>query len=207
MGELMGNEGHITVWSADRDEYLATRFNAGATTIQLIEGLKESFGVKVTRNAISVRVRRLRQMPGVITRSPVPINTMSNEARKENIRLRSRERKQKQRAALRVTPGPSLAQAIQAPVDDIIPLHVTLASLERGCCAYPYGSGAGVTFCGHPAEHGHSYCVGHQARCYKAYTPDPAITAQRQRMAFSGGGGAGHVPAAFYGRGSGVGIE
>lgn len=173
----MGNDGHTTVWTEPMLDYLAARFNDGAQTVDLIDGILRTFGHKVTRNAISGRIFRLRKLPGVITRAPVSINAGAVAAKKQNARAKSRERKQKQRAALRSHPAPVL---VAQPVEVVVPLSVTLLDLQRGCCAYPYGSGGDVRFCGHPTAV-RNYCQAHYDLCHKEYRPDPAVTARRSR--------------------------
>lgn len=45
---------------------------------------------------------------------------------------------------------------------EIEPRHLTVLELEHGQCRYPYGDDV-ITFCGHVAENGLSYCAPHQA--------------------------------------------
>lgn len=78
--------------------------------------------------------------------------------------------------------SPELPQSAPAP-ETIEPRNISLLDLGKRDCRYPYGSGADVTFCGHPAAEGKSYCAHHQARCYtdlRAPAPVGGSKADRQ---------------------------
>lgn len=48
----------------------------------------------------------------------------------------------------------------------IIPLLDSILELTPETCAYPYGQGRDITFCGRPRTHG-SYCAHHGSLCYQ----------------------------------------
>lgn len=60
----------------------------------------------------------------------------------------------------------------------IEPRNVPFGDLQFGECRYPYGEDV-ITFCGHPAAEGKSYCVPHMAIAYK---PTPARLSDEERF-------------------------
>jgi len=59
--------------------------------------------------------------------------------------------------------GPKIApEPFAVTCVEVVPLNLAIMDLQTGDCRYPYGDDAAtMTYCGHPALFGHSWCAPH----------------------------------------------
>jgi len=132
--------------------------------------MNEKFGTSYTKNAVLGKAARIGlakeaapSVPG--NRKPkadrkTPYKARAPRKRIETVRIVSANGNSN---AMRAFKSVSFELA-QLRCVEIVPRHLSLIDLEAGDCRYPYGDGP-MTFCGHPAHAGSSYCQSHMILC------------------------------------------
>lgn len=159
------NSGIKTVWFPEAEAYLIDKFNADWCVANIVDGLLRIHGLAVTNNAVCGKVRRLRETPGIITRSPVQ-QTIKRTDEEKRDRASDRNRKSrklppKERSIvfLRATTVPSMRDVLPS----IGSLMIAFSDLQHHQCHFP----TGAAWCGHGvAVNSRSYCEMHQQRVY-----------------------------------------
>jgi GcrA cell cycle regulator len=140
-------------------EYAATSMSFS----EIAKAINAKFNTDYSRSAT---IGRARRMGLADTNRPSPDNPneaprLSAEPSQPSLH-RAVERHVPE--APRPLPVRERAAALQLRCVGISPRHLSLLDLAPGDCRYPYGGdeeGETITFCGHPAREGSSYCVSH----------------------------------------------
>lgn len=168
-----------TAWSDERIEQLKALYAEGRWTFAQIAAK-----LGVSRNSAIGKCHRLNlYQPQIkIAKNDGPTRrSIGVGAAVQKINAAKAERKSPFRPGPKVKPEPFVC----APVVNLEPLHLTLADLKEGDCRFPFGDvPAAMTFCGHRAVSGRSWCAKHLA-VVTAPTPP-----RRQSAAFIARGAA-----------------
>lgn len=136
-------------WPEDHSQALKNMVLAGAGSYSEIAGvLNVQFGTTYSRNACIGRAIRM----GLPSVNPKPAERKPRDASDGAVRL-------KPKAKINL-PSISKIAEFRLQCVEIVPLHLSIIDLERCQCHWPYGDGP-ITFCGHPAAEGSSYCMPH----------------------------------------------
>lgn len=121
-------------------------YEGGASCANVAYTLCDEFSVRITRNAVIGKARRLE----LVNPNPPRQNLQGDR--------KSRRRSEGARLPGERAPkfNPVKFVCVQA---DVIPLHVSLTDLQHDQCRWPYGEGP-YTFCGCAIAVG-SYCYPH----------------------------------------------
>jgi GcrA cell cycle regulator len=147
----------VPSWNDDRVEKLTKLHADGLSSAQIAF----EFG-DLTRNAVIGKIHRLGLAP-VEKKKPDAPRAPRNSKNKSSGTI-----------VFRIVEGGFGSRRIIKSVQsedkaelkcvEVVPLHKTLLELEKGECRYPYGDET-ITFCGHPAKPGSSYCMSHHGLC------------------------------------------
>jgi len=150
----------IVAWTEDRIADLTRLYSEGYSCSQIAHEIGGT-----TRNAVIGKIHRLR-LPtpeNKIRRAAPRAPREPKEPRLHTPRVRIIAANGNSNA-LRVVQVTETAQRKLRCVE-IEPRNLSLLDLGPGECRYPYGD-ASITFCGHPAVAGSSYCRPHHDLCW-----------------------------------------
>lgn len=136
-------------WPEDHSQELRTMVLNGTGSYAEIAGvLNFKFGTTYSRNACISRAIRM----GLPSANPRPTERKPRESSDGVVRS-------KPKAKINLPSINKIAE-LRLQCVEIVPLRLSIIDLERCQCHWPYGDGP-ITFCGHPAEEGASYCLPH----------------------------------------------
>ena len=145
-----------SVWTMERVAKLVELQSRGWSCAQIASDL--AYGI--TRNAVIGKLHRLGITGGAAA--------ISNEDRLRRAKAAARrkldKRIEKRRQIRENLPTqPMIPHKAYVPLvcTEVTPRGISLLDLNPGDCRYPEGEGTGITFCGHPALAGRSYCAAH----------------------------------------------
>lgn len=142
-----------SAWTDDRVGRLKTLWLEGRTAAQIARELQNG----ISRSAVLGKVHRLGLSAGRPGRSPAAAGTAAPRARVERTVTKPVERA----AAVAAEPGGE-------PGTDLPSCGMTILTVKRGQCRWPYGdpAHAGFSLCGRPVARG-TFCVGHAEVGYR----------------------------------------
>jgi GcrA cell cycle regulator len=146
-----------SIWTAERMERLVTLQERKWSCSQIAAEL----GAGITRNAVIGKLHRMGITGGV---AAIPERERILRA-KAALARKLDKRKERRREFRAQNPTPTRAPIPLMVCLDVTPFGVTLLDLQPDTCRYPAGEGSDITFCGHPALAGRSYCAPHARLC------------------------------------------
>jgi GcrA cell cycle regulator len=136
-------KGRAMMWTDERVEQLKKLY-ADPRIEWSFAQIAEKLGGGLSRNAVIGKAHRLgleRRKTGTKPKAvKAPRNSLGIGA-----------------AVQKIAPEPFAITCVE-----VVPLNLTIMDLQEGDCRYPYGDDpATMTYCGHPALFGHSWCAPH----------------------------------------------
>lgn len=139
------------IWPAEHETALRALVLAGAGSHSIMaQLLNEQFGTSYSRNALI----------GKVSRMGLRITETAHPVRKKQSANPERRRRNREPIA-RAEPVKIDLPALRCV--EVTPKNVSLTDLSPDGCRWPYGEGAGITFCDHPQLGVSSYCGPHLA--------------------------------------------
>jgi GcrA cell cycle regulator len=136
------------VWLKEYDDALRAHVGAGRSYAVAASEINAKFRTKFSRNAVIGRAQRIG-LSGLVRRIP-----------SDSVRTRRPTEPKKPKLPPAPPPRPD-AETVKLRCAAVNPCHTRLVDLEPHQCRYPYGEGQSITFCGHAALDGKSYCEPH----------------------------------------------
>jgi GcrA cell cycle regulator len=137
------------IWLQEHSDALRRLVADGKSYSIIADLLNQAFGTDYSRNAAIGRAQRLGLCQASFARKPT---------------YRATERKAPEPKKPKLPPAPPPrpdAETVKLRCAAVNPCHTRLVDLEPHQCRYPYGEGQSITFCGHAALGGKSYCEPH----------------------------------------------
>jgi GcrA cell cycle regulator len=153
-----------TDWPPEHCQALREFFAGGESFAGIARAINAKFNTGYSRSAVIGRTRRM----GLIG------SARSGELPRPQRTDAPRLRLTPDRRPWPLMPDFEKSEPVKLRCVAIEPRHLSFLELERDDCRYPYGGDAedeAITFCGHPARPGSSYCTPHFHLTRKPKTP------------------------------------
>lgn len=139
-------------WPEEHSKVLAEIYPQGKSFSIMMDELNERLGTNYSRNSI---IGRANRMFGPKNSRP----TDTKFGRKPKVKAPPPKPK-----LVHIEPPRPDRAGIEMLCQEISPSGLTLMDLRPGQCRYPFGD-TSITFCGHRAAEGSSYCYPHRLLC------------------------------------------